>query len=32
MLGWSAEVSFADGLRRTVRWAAQMAKELPAVF
>ena len=31
MLGWSAEVSLAEGLRRTVRWAAQTAKALPAV-
>jgi UDP-glucose 4-epimerase len=31
MLDWSAEVSLPEGLRRTVRWAAQTAKELPVV-
>lgn len=31
LLGWSPEVSLPDGLRRTVLWAAQTAKELPAV-
>jgi UDP-glucose 4-epimerase len=31
LLGWSAEVSLPEGLRRTVRWAAERAKELPAV-
>jgi len=30
-LDWSAEVSLSEGLRRTVRWAAQAAKELPKV-
>jgi UDP-glucose 4-epimerase len=30
LLGWSAEVSLPEGLRRTVRWAAQ-AKKLPTV-
>ena len=30
LLGWSAEVSLPEGLRRTVGWAAQAAKELPA--
>jgi UDP-glucose 4-epimerase len=29
LLGWSAEVSLPEGLRRTVRWAAQAAKDLP---
>jgi UDP-glucose 4-epimerase len=31
MLDWSAEVSLPEGLRRTVRWAAGTAKELPVV-
>jgi UDP-glucose 4-epimerase len=31
LLGWSARVSLSEGLRRTVRWAAQVAKELPTV-
>jgi nucleoside-diphosphate-sugar epimerase len=31
LLEWSARVSLSEGLRRTVRWAAQAAKELPTV-
>jgi UDP-glucose 4-epimerase len=27
LLGWSAQVDLAEGLRRTVRWAAQRVKE-----
>jgi UDP-glucose 4-epimerase len=30
-LDWSAQVSLSDGLRRTVRWAAQATKELRTV-
>jgi nucleoside-diphosphate-sugar epimerase len=31
MLDWSAQVSLPEGVRRTVRCAAQAGKELPVV-